>query len=194
MEEIWKDIKGYEGYYQCSNLGRIRTLDRVIIRKDGRKDTKRGKILKFRTNPNGYYQVSLWKNNLRKMLYVHKLVAETFIENPLNLKLVNHKDEDKTNNATTNLEWETSSGNNIKYYQNHVSKSKGQKYKRNKIAIIDITTNLVMIYSSKAEAARTINLSPTQFDRYINSGKSWKGKYVFKSINDKCVEDIEKIS
>ena len=92
MKEIWKDIKGYEGKYQISNLGKVKSL------------IGNSKILKpeIRT---GYYSVSLMKNKKKHYYRIHRLVAEAFIPNPNNLPMVNHKDEDKLNNIASNLEW-----------------------------------------------------------------------------------------
>lgn len=97
MEEIWKDIKDYEGLYQVSNLGRVKSLSNI--------KSKREKLLKLTLRTNGYYMVILYKNTKRAAKNVHRLVAETFIPNPDNLPQVNHKDEDKTNNCVGNLEW-----------------------------------------------------------------------------------------
>ena len=94
--EYWKDIKGYEGLYQVSNLGRIR---------------KENKIISPWTQL-GYKIVVLWKNKKCKKFRVHRLVAEAFILNPNNYTQVNHKDEDKSNNSVENLEWCTQKYNN----------------------------------------------------------------------------------
>ena len=91
MEEIWKDIEGYEGLYQVSNTGRVRSLKRNIILKN--------RIAR------GYERVVLRTNNIPKEYSVHRLVATAFIPNPDNLPQVNHIDEDKTNNCVNNLEW-----------------------------------------------------------------------------------------
>ncbi len=109
--EIWKDVVGYEGLYQVSNLGRVKSLDRVIIRKDGRKDRIKGRMLKFYNNK-GYLHVDICKNGAYKKCKVHRLVAETFIDNPMSLSFVNHIDENKSNNTVENLEWCTQSYNN----------------------------------------------------------------------------------
>ena len=91
MEEIWKDIKGFEGLYQVSNLGRVKSLRRNIISKN--------RIAR------GYERVVLCINNSPKNYSVHRLVATAFIPNPDNLPQVNHKDENRTNNCVDNLEW-----------------------------------------------------------------------------------------
>ena len=97
MEEIWKDIKGYEGLYQVSNLGRVRRVKKIKIVTNN--------ILKQSKNLRGYLGVTLSKNNVRVRRQIHRLVAEAFIENKNNFSQVNHKDEDKTNNCVDNLEW-----------------------------------------------------------------------------------------
>lgn len=91
MEEIWKDIEGYEGLYQVSNMGRVRSLRRNIILRQ--------------CITNGYERIILYTNNIPKGYSVHRLVANAFIPNPDNLPQVNHKDENKTNNCVDNLEW-----------------------------------------------------------------------------------------
>lgn len=93
MKEIWKHINGYEDY-MVSNLGRVKSL-------------KRGKekILVPLPNGKGYYKVCLWRNGSQKSFKIHRLVAEAFLDNPNNLPIINHRDENKQNNAVSNLEW-----------------------------------------------------------------------------------------
>lgn len=105
MEELWKDIKGYEGYYQASNTGKIRSMTRIVYGKDGSKQTKRGCVLKIKHNKYGYCIVNLWKDNKPKTVRVNRIIAETFIPNPNNYPQCNHKDEDLDNNCVENLEW-----------------------------------------------------------------------------------------
>lgn len=117
MQEIWKDIKGFEGYYQVSNLGKVRSLDRVEYyqRKDSGKITRRsrkGKPLVSKTDRYGYEVVHLRKDGeINVYPTVHRLVAEAFIENAENKPTVNHRDCDKKNNVVDNLEWNTISEN-----------------------------------------------------------------------------------
>lgn len=106
MEEIWKDIEGYEGLYQVSNLGNVKSLDRVISRNGNFDVHLNGRLLKQGIcKSNGYRIVSLWKANKSETLYVHRLVAKAFIPNPQNLPFVNHKDETRDVNCFWNLEW-----------------------------------------------------------------------------------------
>ena len=108
MDEIWKDIKGYEGIYQVSNIGRVRSLDRWT---EGNKCMfKRGRIIKPFDNK-GYNNTSLSRGGVDTTFATHRLVADAFIPNPDNLPCVNHKDGHKRNNVVDNLEWVTYSEN-----------------------------------------------------------------------------------
>lgn len=108
MEEIWVDIKDYEGLYQVSNQGRVRSLDREVIRADGKKKTFKGKILKLIKNKkNGYLYVSI----KGKTYLVHRLVAEAFIPNPENKPDIDHINTVRDNNKAENLRWVTKSEN-----------------------------------------------------------------------------------
>ena len=105
--EIWKPIAGFEGYYEVSNRGRIRSVDRIVTMKNGRKRLTQGKMLKpFVYNGDGNYTgVVLSKDGNHRKHSIHRLVAQAFVPNPNNLPEVNHKDENKTNNCAENLEW-----------------------------------------------------------------------------------------
>lgn len=104
--EEWRDVVGYEGYYQVSNLGRVRSLDMNVRHWRGGLSFKKGRILKQTTNnTGGYKRVRLTKHGRYKDYSVHRLVADAFIPNPNNYRCVNHKDEVKTNNNVENLEW-----------------------------------------------------------------------------------------
>lgn len=104
MEEIWKDIEEYKGYYQVSNLGNVRSLDRIIKGNVGQPKKQKGAIVNQRIR-GLYMAVVLCKGNRRKDFSVHRLVAEAFIPNKDNYPCVNHKDENKLNNRVDNLEW-----------------------------------------------------------------------------------------
>ena len=109
-KEYWKPVVGYEGLYEVSNYGRIKSFDTYRKGNNGSIRCCKGRILKLRTDKDGYFKVVLYKNNKPKTFTVHRLVAEAFLPNPDNLPCVNHKDECKTNNNVNNLEW-----CNIKY-------------------------------------------------------------------------------
>lgn len=103
--EIWKDIEEFKGLYQVSNLGRVRSIDRLITYRTGTKRLTKGTILTIGQNKLGYQQVSLSKNDKMYSRRVHRLVANAFIKNTKNYKEVNHIDGNKKNNKVENLEW-----------------------------------------------------------------------------------------
>ena len=106
--EEWRDVVGYEGRYQVSNQGRVKSLERIIIKKDGRKFTVKERVLKPCDNGRGYLYISLSDGTgEHKRHYIHRLVGEAFVPNPLEEEDVNHKDENPSNNHASNLEWVT---------------------------------------------------------------------------------------
>lgn len=117
MKEIWKDIPGYEGMYQASSVGRFRSLDREYKHNTPKgRQIRKGKILKQQHEGNGYLQVAIQIpkskfTSYQKRLSAHRLIAKTFVPNPLNKPFVNHKDGVKDNNKYMNLEWCTRSEN-----------------------------------------------------------------------------------
>lgn len=135
MEE-WRDIKDYEGLYQVSNEGRVKSL------KFGK-----GKILKPQKNTKGYLQVQLWNGGKRVHKLVHRLVAEAFLPNPNNYKEVNHKDENPSNNHVENLEWCDRNYNN-----NYGTRT--EKCSRRVDQIDKVTGEVVRQWASTAECER----------------------------------------
>eukprot|EP01026_Neomeris_dumetosa_P080350 TRINITY_DN88816_c0_g1_i1.p1 TRINITY_DN88816_c0_g1~~TRINITY_DN88816_c0_g1_i1.p1 ORF type:complete len:135 (-),score=1.66 TRINITY_DN88816_c0_g1_i1:75-479(-) len=115
-KEIWKDIKGLEGYYQVSNKGRVRSMARKMYCMFCRCERViKGMVLKRRIHPTGYDRHDLGKTKKKKIYRVHRLVAEAFIRNPDPKRKVqvNHKDCNKLNNHVSNLEWVTPSENRL---------------------------------------------------------------------------------
>lgn len=150
MNEIWRPIRDYEGYYEVSNFGRVRSLDRWIKLKDGRNRLQKGKIIKADKTKNGYLRVMLCKNHKQKHFSIHRLVAQAFIPNPHNYPIINHKDECKTNNRVDNLEYCDISYNN----------SYGTRNERISIGLskpilqFDLEGNFIKEWSSMMEASR----------------------------------------
>lgn len=126
--EIWKDIKGYEGLYQASSIGNVKSIGRYVNAKNNSKKYMKSIILKGVANDRGYYMVVLSKEGKKRKVFVHRLIAETFIENPKNYTQVNHKDEDKTNNNINNLEWCS-----CKYNCNYGTRNKRLAGRRKKV-------------------------------------------------------------
>ena len=177
IEEIWKDVAGYRGLYQISNYGNLRSL----VDKYGR---KRVLLRKFQKNKKGYPQTRLYKNHTGKTIKIHRLVATTFIPNPHNYPMVNHKDEDKTNNCVWNLEW-----CDAKYNANYGSLSERKKIininhpsKSKPVAMFDNNWELLMIFPSCSEAERQTNISQSLISKVCRQpmgkfhagGKNWR--------------------
>ena len=129
MQEIWKDIKNFEGCYQVSNLGRVRSLTRKVPTFNGVRTTK-GQILKTYTSNTGYLRIDLRSNQKHKYVSIHKLVAETFIPNPNNYCVINHIDGNRLNNNADNLEWCTQSHNIKEAYRLGIAKPTSGCFKK----------------------------------------------------------------
>lgn len=127
MKEKWMPIKNYEGFYEVSDKGRVRSLDRYVNGKHKNKAFRKGRVLKPEKVQAGYYRVELQKNGFKKRLYVHRLVADSFIPNPHNKPQVNHINSMRDDNIVYNLEWVTPKENiihgvehgDVKYGENH---------------------------------------------------------------------------
>lgn len=119
MKEIWKDIKGFEGIYQVSNLGNVKSLNY--------RNTKEEKMLTPKKNNSGYLWLELTNNKKKSCLLIHRIVALEFIPNLNNLPIVNHKDENPMNNCVDNLEWCTAL-QNVRYSIDlHPERTRGRK-------------------------------------------------------------------
>lgn len=108
LDEIWKEIKGFEGLYAVSNLGHVKSLPRICMKMEGRQMKEYlycGKVLQPFKDAKDYQVVRIYKNGQKYDRKVHRLVAEAFLPNPSGLPQINHKDENKRNNAAANLEW-----------------------------------------------------------------------------------------
>lgn len=165
MNEIWKDIEGYEGLYQVSNLGRVKRV-------------KTGRILKGCKDRYGYgyLLVSLYKNGSQSTKRIHRLVAQAFIPNPENKPEVNHIDENKTNNMISNLEWSTSKEN-----INHGTRTE-RAGKTLSIPIIatSIKTGKSTEFYGVSECARQLDLNRGNITSVLNGRLNHTGGYTFK--------------
>ena len=172
--EIWKDIAGYEGLYQASNLGQIKTLSRVVFRPQSNLPVKE-RILKQQLNKNGYLQVTISVQAIRKCLYVHRLVLSAF-KGQSNLDC-NHVDGNKVNNRLDNLEFVTKSENSLHAYKTGLvpirNMPKGIKHHRAKVTEEIVTE----IRKSSTEDLNFIcnkyNVSKSTYHK-IKSKKSWR--------------------
>ena len=167
MKEIWKDIEGYEGFYQVSNFGKVRSLINKQI-----------KILKTRVHPNGYELINLKGKTFR----LHYLVAKTFLENPKKYKEINHKDENKLNNRVDNLEW-----CNRKYNCNYGSlpEKVGKRFSK-KILLIDVNSKYKSIcpFPSAMEAERIMGIDHSSIIKCCKGKIKTAGGYVWRYIDE----------
>ena len=204
-KEIWKDIQGYEGYYQVSSMGSVRSCDRTIIDSVGRSHSYNGQILTPMTVAGGYLEVNLSKGDKRKPVHVHRLVAEAFIPNPDGLPAINHIDEDKKNNIVSNLEWCTYKYNanygtakvrsikkrsrNSQWYESvkkHTSKL-GKKYGRvngritsKPVLQYSVDGKLIKEWPSVREAKRKLGIDNSSISRCCKGRQRTAGGYIWK--------------
>lgn len=193
MEEIWKDIKEYEGYYQVSNQGNVRSLDRL----DNNGRRLRGRVLKHKKDGGGYHQVCLSKDGIHKDAKIHRLVCEAFLPNPLNKPTVNHKDENIDNNALDNLEWATYK-ENANYgtrlercYKNRDYKKIGKNIQQSlykngfvkSIIQLDGDMNIVKRWRSITEAAHTLGILSTGIGNVLKGRCATYKGYIWRYDN-----------
>lgn len=174
MIEKFKPVQGYAGIYEISNMGRVKSLSRVVERKDGNTRVTEDRIILPFLTKCGYHQIVLCKDGVRKKHYIHRLVANAFIENPNKLPIINHKDENKLNNRVDNLEW-CSAYYNLRY---------GKLQKRLvKIDVIDSKGDVVEVVEGIRECERKYSISKYLIQR-SSEGKDLigegKNKYNFK--------------
>lgn len=161
VNEIWLPVKNYEGYYEVSNLGNIRSLDKIQRAKKNPYFVK-GKPIKSRNHPCGYKMVNLWRLSIRNSFLVHRLVANAFIPNPNNYPQINHKDGNKKNNIVENLEWCNNSIN--------VTHALNTGLNKRRVKLKDTETGIV--YESITNAAKELNINLQTFrDRLIGRSK-----------------------
>lgn len=160
-KEVWKDIKGYEGLYQVSNLGRVKSLDRFVDWKYDKKQFIKGKVLKNCSMSSGYLFVGLSKNGKVKNHSIHRLVAKAFIPNPESKPEVNHLDENISNNNVTNLQWVTPS-ENANYGTRNKKVAEKLSYKT-----VQLTTEMefIELYDSLMDASRELKVDVSSIIR-----------------------------
>lgn len=186
MKEIWKDIEGYEGHYQVSNKGVVKSLDREIPHSKGGVASIKGRILKPHANKCGGLRVKLWCEGRVKSHQIHRLVAAAYIANPENKPEVNHKDGDRSNNKVVNLEWVTAS-ENIQHSYDELGRrppwlgKKGCMHHRSKAVIqLDKNGNKISEYGSQLEAERKTGIWAKNISKVLNGKLNTAGGYVWK--------------
>jgi phosphomannomutase len=165
MIEVWKDIVGYVGLYQVSNLGNVKSLDKIC---GGRKGIVKGKPIATQDNGRGYINVCLNKDGQAKRVYVHRLVAEAFLPKE-NLKdCVNHKDGNKANNNLDNLEWVTRSENMQHAYSNGLAKQYERSGTKNPAARVVIDIESGVFYETMKEVSELYKISVSYLSSMLN--------------------------
>ena len=200
MKETWKDIPSLVGYYQASDTGRIRSVDRIVKRTTGTTKKLSGKVLKQFVTRNGYLKVCICVDGKLKTQRVHRLIAQTFIPNPENKEEVNHKNENKKDNRTCNLEW-ISIRNNRNYgtrmrrcienrdqngAKNGMYGIRGAKNRMSKpIVQKDLNGKIINIFDCVRAAGEAVNCSPSQIARcangYLKTTKGFCWEYISKN-------------
>ena len=165
IDEIWKDIPNYEGLYQISNYGRIKSYKQHNAR-----------LMSLSPNRYGYVEKQLYKNNKYESKRIHRLVAEAFIPNPNNLPEVNHKDGNKQNNTVHNLEWCTTKENNWhRYNVLHKTWSSDKK-------VICVETEV--IYKNITSAAQETNIDGSSIGRVCSGKRKTAGGFHWRYYNE----------
>jgi hypothetical protein len=195
MEEIWKDIDGYVGYYQVSNLGNVRSVERTV---NYELKTKSGvvianKVIKSKNYKGnlfntGYYCVIMSMNGKSNPICIHRLVAETFIPNPENKPTVNHKDGDKANNTIFNLEWATVKENNQHAFDTGLRRSTwferfgADNPKSIPIEQYTVGNVLIKTYNSIKEAANRTTINRNAISNACNGVRETAGGYIWRKV------------
>lgn len=205
MEEIWRPVLGYEGYYEVSNLGNVRSVDRTVICDDGSIRTIKGKDRVKQFDYHGYPFVSLYKGAKGKNHHIHRLVAIAFIPNPGNKPTVDHIDRNPKNNTVENLRWCTLRENvmnplSVEYRREHLyieetfEKAKRTKIKRNcinrerKVFMFSMDGELLATFNSATIASRETGINATTIRnacRRARGGKS-AGGYLWSRDEPSC--------
>ena len=201
MEEIWKDIEGYEGLYQVSNLSRVRGLP-ITTRFGNQWKRHPVRILTPGVGKRGYYVVSLAKNGKAKTFTVHRLVAKAFIPNPNGYQFIDHIDTNKLNNSLDNLRWCTSKQNSNnpltlehnrqtskRLWENGVFDNRADNITYRRVAQIDKQGNIVNVFPSIIEASKATGADRSAISAVClgtNQKRHTPGGYYWRHIGERC--------
>lgn len=192
MKEVWKDIKNYEGLYQVSNLGRIKSLDRIVYQKNSfgniQKNIYKGKILSLFEDKDGYLRVNLKKDKKMKQYGVHVLVANTFLninkfkymeyedlsKIDINRLQINHKNENKKDNCIDNLEFCT-----VAYNTNYGSREQ-------KIIQLDLSGKIIKVWDSRKKVSKELHISRNTINEILRGHRQDINGYTF----DMCRKEM----
>lgn len=185
---MWKPIRGYEGYYEISDAGEVKSIDRIVRDTKGKREGKihrvSGRIMKQtltsgKGRNDGYLVVNLHKDGISDVVPVHLLVAQTFLENTQGLPTVNHIDGNKQNNRVSNLEWASYSDNNTHALRTGLRKPRGTP-------IVQYTKDgkLIGVYKSTYEASRVTGLSFNNISHCLNGRAKTAYGFVWEKLSE----------
>ena len=177
--EEWRDVAGYEGLYQVSDQGRVKSLERTFIDKSGRKRTVKERILKPGMDKGGYLRIDLCASGKSRMFSVHRLVCQAFHDNPENKLDVNHINENKTDNRACNLEWSTRREN-----INHGTHNERSGKTRSKpVGQYTLDGELVKVWQSTHKVERQAGFSQGNISKVANGKRKQAYGFIWKYVS-----------
>ena len=200
VNEVWKSIKGHDEKYMVSNYGRVKSLNRLVNKRDGQRIVKE-KFLSININNKGYCQVSLTTKHKPKLHFIHRLVGEAFIPNPKNKPNINHKDLNPYNNSVGNLEWCTQK-ENVKHaidngrYENVFKVAKNKKPKdfnnhlRKSVVQLDINGNFIKEWDGIGNASKHFKTNGANIVKVCKGKQHTAGGFKWK-YSDEFYESLE---
>lgn len=197
-EIIWRPVLGFEGYYEISNTGIVRSVNRIVSGKNGSVRHIPGVIMTQQTNHKGYKCVILHKYGEHYTKFIHRLVAEAFIDNPFKLPQVNHIDTDKTNNHVENLEWITNEDNQKHAVANGcykgftekqliatlINQKKAAKQRQKPVAQYDLDGNYIQSFESISDAERKTGCNNSKICACCKGNRKQAYGYIWKYKGD----------
>ena len=200
-EEVWKPIEGYEGLYEVSDKGNVRSLDRYVYTGAAGMVRRKGVFMKQQTNKKGYKTVMLHDSSRVRSTTVHRLVAEAFIPNPDNKSQVNHIDTDKTNNSVSNLEWNTQEENMAHAKKHNLFKNKTEKQikacaknlekayikRRRPVDMYTLDGHYIKTFESIRKASAETNTSGSHITSVCKGYRGSSGGYKWKYTEGRAI-------